>query len=46
MKEKEFIKSFIKSIRTGDLKTAKESVRDALMEKYESKKEKLNTEKN
>ena len=45
MKEKQFIKDFVKNIRTGDLKKAKDNVQSALMEKYESKKEKFNTEK-
>jgi len=46
MKDKTFIKEFIKNMRQNDLKSAKDNVKNVLMEKYSDKKEQIKTEKN
>jgi hypothetical protein len=42
--EKQNISQFVKELRKGNLKKAKDCLDNALTEKYESKKSKINTE--
>jgi hypothetical protein len=42
--EREKIKKFVKELRQGNLKEAKTCINDVLADKFEAKKQKLNTE--